>query len=1273
MSEKLDSVVENQDGLETHVKISNFHKLNALRVFASPRNTVSAQTGELPEGGSEAETKRIDSDNVASCASEDKVETHESEDEVEATFSVIDIEDEFEAFKKSAFSFHLINVAIFNENLLEATDENQIIAISVPKQFLDSTRIAAREFCSRQAFIRNNESVGGGDKKRIRVCTKNKKVFDRAFTYFDTVSLDIDTQYKFIALLQLKKNETVVLVFDESEDVEKINGFIDKQVRFPVISPSMMAEVVSRSFNPQILAEECDPSDIKIWEGIDLSLLDISVVDSLFIFSSSKEDFVSKILLHLSQAKKRKNASTSLPKKALSNFFGMEKIKEWSSDLKSYFEGIKASPSEEKFPLWKNIPSKLLLSGKPGSGKTSIAAAIAYDCGLHFVPTSYSALQSAKDGNLGDLVKAMKNTFNEARKNAPSLLFIDELDSFGNRDGDMSRYRDWNVKVINALLEELDGVNDNAGIVIIGATNYPERIDAAIKRSGRLGFHLEIEELSAEALTEIYKDMLINSEPLLATNNEITLVNKEIIKSRKEWALSKFGKMSVTMTGADVEHISGLINDTEKTRYKQYVEAGKIDAYLPLQESEAMEEIGKFCKGNSIDERMRAAYFVAGQAVMAKVNGVLFDCSLSCLNTSHNNGIVVKSKNSLTANTLKTIAKVLLGGAMAEEVFCGNKSASQMSSHALKLATNLLKDEQGAYGFHASNPQYKKGNSIHIAKNGSLEKSDDDMYWQYDRNNTINHIMFSINVKLKAEIAEHVEKIEIIAQKIFENYSITANEFDEIWNLDIKSPSKQGSFDEIMVRVEAEDALELSAFNSIGRDVEIVKALLKAKPSHSKPTHILIYGAPGSGKTSLIKAIAKNIELKLYQMVPSPLSQDGDLPDIQLTLANALILKNRDLKPVQDEECAAIIVDKANKFLKSGKEQEAFTSKPTAVPTIWLADSIDDIDKRALLSMSHSICLNDILSKNDKKEIVTRYAESNMVSLNDTQAEALSAISLPPAAIKKAMETACIAGGQYDTAIHVFETMHTTYNRGESSRKEASQKHAFDTSCANVIINENNDLSLDEFTDNIVNSGETSISIIMHGPSGTGKSAYAKYLAEKMGLDFTLVAASSILGRYVGETERNIANMFARAEKERQMIIIDEADSFFRNRETAQQSWQVSQVNEMLLKMESFPYPFVCTTNLNDTIDPAATSRFLFKIEYDFIKPHQINKLCRQYFGEDLTMDGFYVDQVAPRDIVNAAKRARIMGVKDKVGLAKMIEAEQKSKKLKINMGFIRH
>lgn len=132
---------------------------------------------------------------------------------------------------------------------------------------------------------------------------------------------------------------------------------------------------------------------------------------------------------------------------------------------------------------WSDVSASALFYGPPGSGKTMLAEAMAGSAGLHFVTTSYTDLQAA--GHLGDYLKAMSEVVKEAISNAPSVIFFDELDSFGSRIAPGGTYNRYMTSVINDMLQQLTRLNAAEGVIVLAATNFVENIDPAILRSGR--------------------------------------------------------------------------------------------------------------------------------------------------------------------------------------------------------------------------------------------------------------------------------------------------------------------------------------------------------------------------------------------------------------------------------------------------------------------------------------------------------------------------------------------------------------------------------------------------------------------------------------------------------------------------------------------------------------------------------------------------------------------------------------------------------------------
>ncbi len=158
---------------------------------------------------------------------------------------------------------------------------------------------------------------------------------------------------------------------------------------------------------------------------------------------------------------------------------GLGPALEWGRALVADLEAYRAG----RLP-WADVDRGAVLVGPPGTGKTTFAAALAEEAGVPLIATSYAAWQST--GHQGDMLKAMRKSFHEARAAAPCLLLIDEVDSFPHRDRVRSDHADYVRGVVNGLLAELDGATSRDGVVVIGACNSADNLDPALVRPGRL-------------------------------------------------------------------------------------------------------------------------------------------------------------------------------------------------------------------------------------------------------------------------------------------------------------------------------------------------------------------------------------------------------------------------------------------------------------------------------------------------------------------------------------------------------------------------------------------------------------------------------------------------------------------------------------------------------------------------------------------------------------------------------------------------------------------
>lgn len=186
---------------------------------------------------------------------------------------------------------------------------------------------------------------------------------------------------------------------------------------------------------------------------------------------------------------------------------------------------------------WSQMSTKLLLSGPPGTGKTTFAKALCNTLQVPLLATSVSTW--LEPSHLGDVIKRMRISFEEARKHAPAILFVDEIDGIGKR-GRNDEYDDYWNSVVNKLLELLDGSTKSEGLIIVGATNHPDVIDPALLRSGRLETRIEIPLPDVDALVGILAHHLGHDCPrVIATRPESTAMDT---KSQSDKHITQTGE-----------------------------------------------------------------------------------------------------------------------------------------------------------------------------------------------------------------------------------------------------------------------------------------------------------------------------------------------------------------------------------------------------------------------------------------------------------------------------------------------------------------------------------------------------------------------------------------------------------------------------------------------------------------------------------------------------------------------------------------------------------
>jgi hypothetical protein len=179
-------------------------------------------------------------------------------------------------------------------------------------------------------------------------------------------------------------------------------------------------------------------------------------------------------------------------------------------------------------------------------------------------------------------------------------------------------------------------------------------------------------------------------------------------------------------------------------------------------------------------------------------------------------------------------------------------------------------------------------------------------------------------------------------------------------------------------------------------------------------------------------------------------------------------------------------------------------------------------------------------------------------------------------------------------------------------------------------------------------------SLCFWGMPGAGKTQLAEHIVVELDLPILMRSASELLSMWLGETEQQISKMFAEAQNEGALLFLDEADSFLRDRTLARAHWEVTQVNELLQRMERFEGIFIAATNLMDSIDAAAMRRFTWKLEFKALRREQAWSMfcaesgfdpnCEPERAGELEQALNAIDDLAPGDFATISAKRRYSG-----------------------------
>lgn len=322
------------------------------------------------------------------------------------------------------------------------------------------------------------------------------------------------------------------------------------------------------------------------------------------------------------------------------------------------------------------VPKGILLCGEPGTGKTLIARAIAGEAGVPFI---YANASSFIEMFVGLGAKRVRNVFAVAKKNAPCIVFIDEIDAIGTKRGS-SKGTSENDQTINALLQEMDGFTGREGIFVIAATNRVDELDNAITRTGRF-------------------DRIINVNPPRdwKVRQEIFKFYLDKLKTDETLDLETISRQTTGFTGSDIATICNEAGIVALMNDKNAVDMGCMEEAIDKHIFKGNRTKGKEEFKN--DKRI-VAYHESGHAVMNFLVGQHISRASIIANTSGVGGVVFGADQDSYFTTKKQFedkVMVCYAGRISEQLKFG--SITTGASNDITQATQIIKNYVGKYGF----------------------------------------------------------------------------------------------------------------------------------------------------------------------------------------------------------------------------------------------------------------------------------------------------------------------------------------------------------------------------------------------------------------------------------------------------------------------------------------------------------------------------------------------------------------------------------------------
>ncbi len=560
-----------------------------------------------------------------------------------------------------------------------------------------------------------------------------------------------------IGAINNQKVESIKLEADGNKAYVKVkNDKIEKEVNIPSID-AFMAEISDDLASQRFTFEEKSQSIIVTILGLlsPFAILIVCVIFWLLLTNTAQGGGNKTIAFGKSRA--RVVGTTEKGKVTFKDVAGVDEEKE---ELQEIVEFLK---SPKKFTdMGARIPKGVLLVGHPGTGKTLLAKAVAGEAGVPFFIISGSDFVEMF---VGVGASRVRDLFNEAKKNAPCIVFIDEIDAVGRQRGaGLGGGHDEREQTLNQLLVEMDGFAPNEGVIVLAATNRPDVLDKALLRPGR------------------FDRQIVISQPDVKAREEILEVHSRKKKLGDDVDLKVIAKNTAGFSGADLENVLNEASLLAARRNKQEINMQEVeDAMIKVTMGPE-----KRSRIRSDKENKLVAFHEAGHAVVSHY--------LPTQDTIHQISIVPRGmaggytmyrpdedKNFMSKIEMEESIVGLLGGRVAESLVLDDIStgASNDIERASKIARDMvtkygMSDTLGTITFGSGQEEVFLGRDWTQTRNYSEETS-------AKIDEEVKRIIDNGYNRAKEILTMHSDKLHTVANLLLEKEKVDGEEFAAIF------------------------------------------------------------------------------------------------------------------------------------------------------------------------------------------------------------------------------------------------------------------------------------------------------------------------------------------------------------------------------------------------------------------------------------------------------------------------------------------------------------